>query len=390
MALEGIRVLDLSRLLPGPYCTLLLADLGADVVKVEEPGTGDYLRNFPPSAGETSALFHALNRGKRSVAVDLKKREGADLFLKLAARADVVVESFRPGVMERLGLGFNTLEQVAPRLVFCSVGGYPAAGPMGAKAGHDLGYLSRAGVVGYSGEPEGGLPALPGGQMADIGGALFAAVGVLAALQERQRTGRGRRVDVTLFESAFAFLHMHLGGRLAMGEHGAPLGRGETLNGGLACYRIYQTKDGRHLSVAALDPKFWVGLCKALGREDLQNDGWATGEAGRKVRDEMARVVASRTLAEWEAFFADKDLSCEPVREGDEVLRDPAFPPDFVFTVRDPHEKRDVQHLRTPLRMGPRAAGPAPALGEHTDAVLAEAGVSPAEVAELKKRGVLG
>ncbi|HEY3449825.1 MAG TPA: CaiB/BaiF CoA-transferase family protein [Myxococcales bacterium] len=390
MALEGIRVLDLSRLLPGPYCTLLLADLGADVVKVEDPGGGDYLRHLPPSAGELSALFHALNRGKRSVAVDLKSREGVDVFLKLLAKADVVVESFRAGAMERLGLGWKTIEQIAPRVVLCSVGGYPASGPLAARAGHDLNYLARSGLLGYGGEPEGGPPAMPGGQMADVGGALMAAVGILAALQERQRTGRGRKVEVSLYESAFAFLHMHLGGRLAMGEAGAPLSRGDTLNGGVACYRVYRTKDGRWLSVAALEPKFWVALCTALGREDLANEGWATGEEGRKVRAEMERIVAERTLAEWEQFLADKDLCCEPVREGDEVLSDPAFPPDFVFSVRDPHEQRDVQHLRTPLRLGPRAAGPAPALGEHTDALLAEAGVSAAEIAVLKQRGVLG
>jgi crotonobetainyl-CoA:carnitine CoA-transferase CaiB-like acyl-CoA transferase len=381
--LSGLRVLELARILAGPWAGQVLADLGADVVKVEEPDGGDRLRREPPSAGATSALFHALNRGKRSVALSLKSRVGAEALRALVRRADVLVESFRPGVLEQLGFGYEALRELNPRLVFCALSGYGAHSPASARAGHDLNFVARSGVLGYGGDPM----AMPGAQIADVGGALMAAISILAALHERARTGCGRLLDVSLYESAFAFLHMQLGGRLAMGGQGAPLARGEALNGGLACYRVYRTRDGRSLSVAALEPKFWTAFCAAVGREDLADRGWSRGAEGERVRSEVAAIVAGRTLAEWEEFLADKDLCCEPVREGDEVLKDPAFPSDLVLSIADAHEGRKVAYLRTPLRLGPAAARPAPSLGEHTDEVLREAGMDPGAIAALKASG---
>ncbi|MBI5545918.1 MAG: CoA transferase [Deltaproteobacteria bacterium] len=390
-ALCGIRVLDLSRLLPGPYCTLLLADLGAEVVKVEAPEGGDPLRHLPPLLGEDSALFHALNRGKRSLALNLKSPQGADVFRRLVSRADVLVEGFRPGTLARLGLGWEVLRQVNPRLVLCSISGYGAQGPLATRAGHDLCYVSRAGVLGYGGQA-GGAPPMPGVQVADIGGAQQAALGILAALLERARTGEGRRVQVSLYESSFAFLHMQLGARLVLGDLGLPLARGaEALNGGLACYRLYQTKDGRWLSVAALEPKFWRAFCVALGREDLAGSGWLSGEEGRAVAAEIEALILARTLQEWVRFLADKDLCCEPVLEGDEPLQDLAFPRHLVFSIGDGRTGREVRHLRTPLdpRLAPAAERPPPALGEHSAELLREAGLAAEEIAQLREAGVI-
>lgn len=388
LPLEGLRVLDLSRLLPGPYCTLLLADLGAEVVKVEDPSGGDYIRHMPPMAGEQSGLFHALNRNKRSIALDLKSEAGSHAFKRLVETWDVVVESFRPGVMDRLGLGYETLAAINPRLIFCSISGYGADGPLKSRAGHDLNYIARSGVLGYGGEA-GGAPAMPGVQIADIGGALTAAVGILAAINERHRTGRGRFVDISMCESSLAFLHMHLGARLAQGAEGIPLRRGvEPLNGGYPCYGVYRARDGRHLAIGALEPKFWNAFCAAVGREDLAPLGWSGGEEGARAREEVARLVAERTLAEWEAFLADKDLCCEPVREGDELLDEPALRERGVFVEAfDPVEKRTLRYLRTPVHLGEPVVEPAPALGADTEAILAEAGLTAEEIATVTGRG---
>lgn len=390
LPLAGMRVLDFSRLLPGPYCTLLLADLGADVVKVEDPDGGDSLRSMPPMAGELSALFHALNRNKRSLALRLKGPEGVRALLRLVPNFDVVVEGFRPGVMARLGLSYEVLAQANPRVIVCSLSGYGQQGPLAGRAGHDLTYVARSGVLGYSGDEE--SVGTPGVQVADIGGALFAAVGILAAVQERERTGRGRRVDVALCESSLAFLHMHLGARLALGGLGAPLARGrELLNGGAACYRVYRTRDGRHLAVAALEPKFWTAFCDAVERPDLADLGWSSGPEGRRAVEEVQAIVGARTLAEWEQFLAGRDLCCEPVREGDEVLEEPALVArGAFFSLRDEREGRAVGQLRTPLHLGDRPATGAPALGQHTEEVLSEAGFAVEEIAALRGAGALG
>ncbi len=382
LPLEGLKVLDLSRLLPGPYATLVLADLGAHVDKLEDPQGGDYLRQMPPLDGDTSALFEGLNRNKRSIALDLKDPHGRAAFLALLPKYDVLVESFRPGVMERLGLGWDALSQVNPRLVMCSISGFGQTGPDRLKAGHDLGYIARAGVLGYGGA-DGGPPALPGAQLADIGaGSLFAVVGVLAAIVERQTTGQGRFVDVSMTDGATAFIHMHLASRLLLGAEGKPLARGrETLNGGSPCYGVYRTKDSRWLAVGALEPKFFHGVLETLGLpEDLAVGGWDSGPDGQKTRAALERTFAQKTLAEWTAVFREKDLCVEPVLEGDEVLSDPQLISRGLFRVHDGRT-----WLKTPLHLGEVAVKPPPALGAHTREALAEAGVSAAAIDALAK-----
>src|SRR5437868_15322516 len=266
MPLTGIRVLDLTRLLPGAYCTLLLADMGADVIKVEEPGAGDYMRWTPPIVAGQSALFSAINRNKRSITLNLKSEEGRQLLLGLVENADVLVEGNRPGVMERLGLGWPVLHARNPRLVMCSITGYGQDGPFASRAGHDLNYMAIAGALGLNGE-RGGPPAPLPVQVADIGGGgLQPAVAILGALVGVQRGGEGRWIDASMTDGAVSWLALAFAAR----EAGERVARGgQRLAGRYACYRVYACKDGRYYSVGALEPKFWNGLCQVLERPDL-------------------------------------------------------------------------------------------------------------------------
>lgn len=386
LPLQGLKVLDLTRLLPGPYATLVLADLGAQVDKVEDPQGGDYLRQSPPMLEGESALFYGLNRNKRSLVLDLKSAEGAALLRELVPRYDVLLESFRPGVMDKLGLGHEALLALNPRLVLCAISGYGQSGPDRLRAGHDLNYVARAGVLGYGGQA-GGAPAFPGVQVGDIGGgSLFALVGILAALHERERTGRGRRVDVSMTDGALAFLHMHLAARLALAGEGAPLARGaEALNGGYACYGLYRTQDGRHLAVGSLEPKFFAGLCEVLGCPELLADGYSPGPAAERVKEVLAQRFAAHPLAYWVERFRPLDLCVEPVLEGDEVLQDAQLRARGLFVETEDAQRggRRVTHLLTPLRMGETPLRPPPALGQHSREILREAGVSEARIAAL-------
>src|SRR5437762_1956421 len=266
MPLTGIRILDLTRLLPGAFCTMLLADMGADVVKIEEPGTGDYMRWTPPLIAGQSALFNALNRNKRSVTLNLKTGEGRDLLLKLADGAAVLVEGNRPGVMDRLGVGWDVLHARNPKLVMCSITGYGQDGPFASRAGHDLNYMATAGGLGLSGE-RGGPPVPLAVQVADIGGGgLQPAVAILAALVAVQRGEGGRWIDASMTDGAATWLALAFAARAA----GEEVARGDQrLAGRYPCYRVYACRGGGYYSVAALEPKFWIALCEAIQRPDL-------------------------------------------------------------------------------------------------------------------------
>jgi len=386
--LAGVRVLDLSRLYPGPFASLVLADLGAEVVKVEEPAGGDYLRWMPPLAGKQSGFFHALNRNKRSLALDLKAQGGAEVFLRLAARADVVLESFRPGVMDRLGIGYRALQEANPRLVLCSITGYGQDGPYRERAGHDLDYCAIAGVLAVNGPAERPLP--PGVQVADVAGGSWPAVaGILAALVRRGTTGEGAHVDVSMTDGALAMLALQQGGADA---RGAPLRRErEMLNGGGACYRVYRTRDGRHMALGALEPHFFAAFCQGVGRPELaerQLDG-----DGRGPVEEVEQLFLSRTREEWTRFAEEHDCCLAPVLEGDEPRSDPQLRARGLFlSVETPWEGRAMPSLATPVRLAGVATPrePAPELGADTDRVLASAGFAPAEVAGLRALGVVG
>jgi alpha-methylacyl-CoA racemase len=380
-ALQGIRILDLSRLLPGPFLTMVLADLGADVVKIEDPRLGDYMRQVPPSKGGISGRYLAVNRGKRSIVLDLKTAAGRDALLRMAAKADVVIESFRPGVMDKLGVGYAALAQANPGIVMCSISGFGQTGPYVDRAGHDLGYIALAGVLAMGGDA-GGAPAMPGVQIADLaGGALWSATAILAALVGRHRTGKGAHLDISMTEGALALVTAEVG-NLDCGRR--PTRGVETLNGGLACYAIYRTQDDRYLAVGALEPKFWLALNQAIGRPPNVHELIAPPEDQAKVRAELAAIFATRTAAEWNAILGQHDCCVEVITELDELADHPLHRArEVFFTIDGGPGVGPVQQVRTPLGT-PSAPRPPPRQGEHTHDVLVEYGFSDDEIAALK------
>lgn len=371
--LEGLRVLDLSRLLPGPYCTLILADLGADVVKLEEP-KGDYFRWWPPywphGDTPTAAAFAAINRNKRSISADLKDAADRALVMKLSSKADVLVEQFRPGVLDKLGLGYAAVRELNPRIVYCSITGYGQSGPNRDRAGHDLNYLAKSGLLAHNARAK--EPPHPMAvQLADLaGGALFPATAILAALYGRERTGKGTHIDAAMSDACVALMPLFTSAATLTEPEEAP---GEALlHGGVPSYNVYPTRDGRYVSVGALEPKFWSVLCDALGRNDLAGAGLLKGEDGRRVWRELAAIFSSETQAHWTAFFADRDCCVEPVLSVTEAMRDPQHRArGLFFDVM----QADVpmRQIRTPIFLQGYAAPdtrPAPKLDADHDAVI--------------------
>jgi alpha-methylacyl-CoA racemase len=391
LPLEGIRVLDLSRLLPGPFCSLLLADYGADVVKIEDTGTGDYLRwSVPAVEGvEDSAKavrFLALNRNKASVRLNLKDPAGKEAFLRLVEGADVVLESFRPGVMDRLGLGYEALKARNPGVVLCATSGYGADGPLAARAGHDLNYLGRVGLLGLSGDAD-GPPVQAAGQIADIGGgALMAAFGILAALRERDRSGEGQLVDVSMADGALSWLAMDAARVL----HGDTLRRGQVeLGGRFVCYRPYQCADG-WVTLGALEPKFFAAFCRGVGREDLVSSQFEAPGSDAHVR--LQGVFMERTRAQWTRFAGEHDCCLEPVLELEEALEsEHVRARGMVVELDQPGAQEPVRLLGPPVKLSRTPADPnrraAPGLGEDTDAELTAAGLNAEELAALHAAG---
>ncbi|MFI5283642.1 MAG: CaiB/BaiF CoA transferase family protein [Candidatus Dormibacterales bacterium] len=382
MPLTGIRVLDLTRLLPGAFCTMLLADLGADVLKIEEPGTGDYMRWTPPLIQGQSALFNSLNRNKRSVTLNLKSDQGRELLLRLADGAAVLVEGNRPGTLDRLGLGWTTLHARNPRLVMCSITGYGQDGPFARRAGHDLNYLATAGALGLNGVVDG--PPIPlAVQVADIGaGGLQPAVAILAALLGVERGGEGRWIDASMTDGAVSWLAMALAAR----GQGEEVVRGaQRLSGRYACYRVYVCKDRGFYSVAALEPKFWSALCTAVGLPDLIASQYDEGPEQDAAHRKMEAVFSSRTRSEWERELGELDACCEPVLDLDEVATHPQIAARRLIESRVTGvEVRPAAALRTDWRRRDP-----PQLGEHTAEVLATLGIDAGRLAELRDQGVV-
>ena len=390
--LAGIRILDFSQLLPGPLCTQHLADMGAEVLKIENRTTGDAARAAPD--GQTSMLFLLANRNKRSLAIDLHQPAGQALVHQLVKEAEIVVEGFRPGVMKRLGMDYATLAALNPRLVYCSITGYGQEGHYAARGGHDINYQCYAGILEQSGSAQ-GAPAPGNFQAADLaGGVLSAAMGILAALFDAQRSGKGRQVDVAMTDCALAHLIMPLAASESYGA-GRPLPRGDDYTSGrLPCYGVYETADGRHLALGAIEPHFWLNFCNAVERTDLAGLGWAMGDEGRLAKAAIAALIQSRTLAEWTTLLEEVDGCASPVLRLDEVIRHPNTQTrGMIVTGQRPvGDGADYQQYAFPLKMTDYEFSidrPPPLLGEHNEEVLGALGQTAADIAALRQQGII-
>jgi len=385
-----IRILDLSRLLPGPLCSMLFADFGAEVIKIEDPRGGDYIRSWPPLAGKNSGYHLILNRNKKSVTLNLKDPRGQEIFRKLAKTADVVIESFRPGVMDRLGIGYEVLSRENPRLIYCAITGYGQTGRYALRAGHDINYLAISGVLSYSGKD--GKPVLPGVQIGDVGaGALLAAFSIVMALYTREKTGKGDFIDISMTDGLLLFHALRWGKFIV--DRKTPIPGDDILNHGLACYNIYKTKDGRYMALGALEPKFWEAFCKAVGRPEwIDIPHFEPGEHQKELKEAISKIFAEKTQKEWIAFFEDIDCCCEPVRTLDEVINDEELKmKGAVVPMMDTYLKiyNQLGVVFRCKRIEGAIKRPAPELGEHTHEILEAIGLSSKEIEELRREGVI-
>jgi len=377
--LENIRVLDLTRLLPGGICTLMLADQGAEVIKVEQPGMGDYARWYVPRMGDYAAVFHAMNRNKRSISLDLKQPEGLAILTRLVQDADVLIESFRPKVSQKLGITYDDLRAVNPRIIVCSLSGLGQSGSHANTAAHDLNLAGMTGVL-----AAGNAQVLPI-QAMDFGGAYMAAFAISTALFGRERSGQGTFIDTALMDTGISMMTMARAE--AHARQAAPRPMGETLSGGYACYRVYRTADDKPLVVAALEPKFWENFCRLAGRDDLATRSFLDPTEQESLIQAMTTLIASRTHADWLALLAqDGGETCvTPMLDVLQAAQHPQIQARGALYVAD-----GVAHTYTPFVMGERVPHqPAPALGEHTEAVLRAAGYAADQIAVWRAARVI-
>lgn len=379
-----MRVLDLTRLLPGAMATLHLADMGADVIKIEDTDAGDYARKMGRVRDGMSDFFRLLNRNKRAVRLDLKQARGREAFLRLAQRADVVVEGFRPGVMAKLGVGYDAVSAVNARIVYCSISGYGQDGPYAQRAGHDINYTGYAGVGDQIGTADG--PAVPNFQIADLlGGALVPVMGILAALIDARSSGRGRYVDVAMTDAVLAHAIFPLLGFLEDGK--APRRGTGMLDGGLPCYNIYRTKDDCFMAVGALERKFWLTLCDMLGCPELKEKHIVYGGEAEPVKQGLAKIFASRTQREWSDVFARADCCVSPILDIEQALSNEQLRARKMVV-----DGSGFAQFALPLKFSEfefAIERPAPREGEHTEEILREAGYRDAEIRALRNDGVI-
>lgn len=391
LPLEGIKILDLSRYLPGPFCTQILADFGAEVIKVEDPKGGDLGRSLTPLIEGESARFYTVNRNKKSMTLDLKKDEGREVFKKLVAQADVVVDQFRPGVMKKMGLDYDDLKKINPGIIYCAITGYGLSGPLRDAAGHDLNYLSISGITGLTGTYQ-GMPAMSGAQIADIaGGTLYSAIAILLALAARTKTGQGQLCDIAMMDCSVSLLAYTLGEWAGWGR--LPEMGNDVLTGGYACYNIYKTKDEKYVSLGAVEDKFWAEFCQKIDRAEYIKPQWNTS-LQQDMQADVRAIMLTRTREEWLEFFSKSDICFTPVLTMEEMCDHPqVVAREMILKLENVRGTgRDVPLTGVAAKLS-ETPGEArlvfPALGEHNDEILSQAGFTPSEIDELKAKGVI-
>ncbi len=389
-ALEGVIVLDLTRLLPGAFCSQMLADMGAEVIKIEDPNGGDYNRAWGPFAKTESGSFLLLNRNKKSVTVNLKHEAGKALFRKLAAKADIVLEGYRPGVMDRLGLSYQSLKADNPGLIYCAISGFGQDGPLKAATGHDLNYLALAGALQLFGKAGEG-PIVPGLSIADVGGgSLMASTGILAALIARGRTGEGQFVDISMTDGVVSWLALHAPDRLFAGIE--PKGGERPFIGQAPCYNVYRCADGGHVALGAIETHFWQRFCDAADVPETARDQWPSGDEARRCYDEVAAIFATRNRDEWVLLAYKTDIPLSPVNSMEEAFRHPQLRHRGMLLEVDHPTEGPVPQLGFPIKLSATPCtirSPPPLLGEHTDEILAAAGYDAAQIAALREGGAI-
>lgn len=385
--LVGARILDLTRLFPGPLATMLLAEMGAEVIKIEDPDSPDPMRTYPPFHGPESALYLAVNRSKRSIAVSYTQEAGREIILDLAGKADVVIEQFRPGYLDKIGLGYKDLSVINPKIVFVSLTGYGQAGPYSARAGHDINYIGYTGLLDLTGNETG--PAVPGGQVADVAGSYAAVVSCLAALWNREKTGKGQWVDVSMLDASLPYMTIPFAEYTAASPLQAGRGR-KTLNGGLACYGIYECADKKYVALGAIEPKFWQRFCEIIESPDLMPLQYSFDDEG--VKKEVAAVFKTRTRDEWMSIAAGEDFCLSPVLEIQEVENDPHLRDRGIFVEQSHPAYGVAKGIGPPVKFSETAAASswaAPRLGEDTLSILKELGYNEKKIDELIKSGIV-
>ncbi len=385
-ALNGLKILDCTRLLPGGFCTQLLADMGAEVIKIEEPTKGDYNRGFPPLNKEESGSFLLLNRNKKSVTLNFKSETGKDVFKRMAMDADIVVEGFRPGVMDRLGLGYDVLKEINPRIIYCAISGYGQTGPYRTVAGHDLNYMAYAGTLRLFGNA-GAAPIVPGLSIADVGGgSLMAATGILAAVISRSTSGTGQFVDISMTDGAFSWLSYHGADWLFDGTN--PRGGERPFIGQAPCYNVYQCKDDAFIALGIIEPHFWEKFCNKVNLPELINQQWPTGNDAEEQFRKLDQLFKTKSRNEWVSYLATVDIPFSPVNEVDEAFNDPQLQAqDMILEVDHPVEGT-IPQLGFPIKLSETPCEirlPPPLLGEHTKEELEKIGYDAVEVHEQSK-----
>jgi len=388
--LKGIRLLDFTRLYPGPLGTMMLADMGAEVIKIEDMNTPDYMRFYPPYIASESAGYLAVNRSKRSIALNLKHKKGVDIFFSLLPTADIVVEQFRPGVMDEIGLNYEAARRVKPDIIYVSLTGYGQNGPYAQDAGHDINYIGYSGILETTGSRKTG-PIIPGPQIADVaGGAYMTIIACLSALWAREKTGQGQKVDVSMLDAILPLMTLQMAHYHAAGLAPAP---GEAaLTGGLACYGVYKCADGKHIALGILEEKFWKSFCEMVGRPEWIDRQFAIGEEAEELRSEIAAFFITRTRDQWIAAADGFDICLTPVLEISEVEKDSQVQARNMIIEQTHPVCGKIKGIGVPLKFSAtpaKPAGPAPSLGKDTAAIMEEIGYRPKEIETLRKEGII-